>query len=156
MNAHEAMLRDHVFTVTVDRWGASLTVECKAKEGAGCRLDCPEECEEFEVGNHEHELIDAGRCLIGDWIDNDDTNALAEEVVLYRGPATNLEWSDGWRVWLKPVDQVTNDMVDRALPVICGDLFGDPDFTEDAYREAQQVVRQALAAALAMPSEEEA
>lgn len=46
------------------------TVTCHATEGADCRLSCTADCEEWELVDHEHELADAGRCLVIEWIEN--------------------------------------------------------------------------------------
>jgi hypothetical protein len=48
------------------------TVTCHAAEGADCRLDCPQGCEDWIVSDHEHELIDSGRCLFVEWMHESD------------------------------------------------------------------------------------
>lgn len=105
MNAYEAMLRDHEFTITVSQWGVLFNAECHAKEGADCRLECSEGCAEWDE-YHDHQMVEAGRCLIAEWICEQQEDCLRAEYVIYKGKARDLEFNEGWNVWL-PLNEAT-------------------------------------------------
>lgn len=76
------------------------TITCHAAEGADCRVTCPEGCEAWILTDHEHEFVDAGRCLVVEWIDNSD-GARACHVGSHT-PVDGFitpEWDDDGYVW---------------------------------------------------------
>ena len=62
--------RAHSIAWMLDDDWLTATVTCHAVEGADCRMVCPEGCESWNLAYHKHELVDAGRCLVVEWLDN--------------------------------------------------------------------------------------
>lgn len=50
-----------------DQLEARLT--CHAALGADCRLECSAGCTEFDLADHEHPLVDGGRCIVVEQLD---------------------------------------------------------------------------------------
>lgn len=60
--------RAHSVAWTLDDDWLNGKITCHAAEGADCRLICREDCESWNVANHEHPLFDAGKCLVVEWL----------------------------------------------------------------------------------------
>jgi hypothetical protein len=75
----------------------SATWQCHADEGGDCRLTCPAGCESWNIGDHEHELVDAGKCLVIEWLEEMELEESHHgHVTLYSG-RFDYEWDgDGY------------------------------------------------------------
>jgi hypothetical protein len=67
----------HRIKFTLHESGIHAEFTCDAPVGTQCRLTCPDGCEEWDYIDHEHKLIDYGKCLYLDYFE-----ALDEEVWL--------------------------------------------------------------------------
>lgn len=64
----------HHITLTIDDQQVIGKITCNAVAGANCRLTCLEDCESFVIGDHEHELVDAGECMLLPFLDEDSAS----------------------------------------------------------------------------------
>lgn len=64
----------HHINVTIDDDLVTGKITCSAEVGALCRLTCPEDCEEFTLEGHQHQLVDSGECMHLTFIDNDEAS----------------------------------------------------------------------------------
>lgn len=89
----------HAIAVTIEPGWIRATFTCAAEVGADCRLTCPEQCEEWEP-DHHHTLVDYGRCVQTEWLENGDwqEDYQGGEVPLVSGPI-ELEWTGGGYRW---------------------------------------------------------
>lgn len=75
-------------------------ITCHAVGGADCRVTCSKDCESWTLTDHEHEFVDAGKCLFVEWIEATD-GALSAHVGSH-APTDGFieyEWDDGGYVW---------------------------------------------------------
>jgi hypothetical protein len=78
-------------------------VTCFAVLAAPCRLTCGVGCDTWDTDSHEHDLVDAGECMLLPWLDNSD-EAVAEYYAGEPGPLRDgpviLTWAnDGLVTW---------------------------------------------------------
>ena len=65
----------HAIRVTIERGWLRAEFTCTADEGAVCRMHCPKGCEEWDwdhAGTTGHLLVDYGRCVKTEWMENGD------------------------------------------------------------------------------------
>lgn len=79
------------------------TFACSAPEGAPCRKKCPEECEAWTFEGHEHELVDAGECMLLPWLDSlavsDVTEAYIGELHSIIDGPVELNYEEEYVAW---------------------------------------------------------
>jgi hypothetical protein len=104
-------MADHMLTVTneTDEDGhitQILKMTCTAPVGARCRMHCPVGCFEWSF-NHNHKLIDYGKCLAVEGLDAVDYVGYEDKV--YESGPVNVYWSDeSWE--FEPItDKVANE-----------------------------------------------
>jgi hypothetical protein len=92
--------RAHSITWMIDDDWITGKVECHCVEGADCRMVCPNDCEAWNVCDHEHELVDAGRCLFVEWMEAIDSvqDAHVGSHALVAG-FIEPEWDDDGFTW---------------------------------------------------------
>jgi hypothetical protein len=74
-------------------------VTCHATEGADCRLICSEGCDGWNITDHEHELVDQGKCNFVEWM---DAEGLLESHVGTHAPTDGfieIEYEDDHYTW---------------------------------------------------------
>jgi len=92
--------RAHSVAWMLDNDWLAGTVTCHATEGADCRLTCPEDCEVWNFTNHEHKLVDGGKCIIVEWLGNQGN--LADSHAGSHAPVDGfieLEWDGDHPIW---------------------------------------------------------
>lgn len=91
--------RAHSVSWWIDDDWIQGTMTCNATEGADCRLMCPEGCESWDVMDHEHPLVDQGKCNFVQWMEAEDmTEAHVGSHALVDGFVTP-EWDGDHYVW---------------------------------------------------------
>lgn len=119
-------------------------ISCQASEGAWCRMQCPEGCEEWARTGHEHALVDAGHCLAFEWFENADDDVMGcyagKEGPLSDGMPVDVKYCDGWE-WSPasvPSGQqgvlVPRDLLERLkndASELAGSLTEFPDMHEE-------------------------
>lgn len=103
MEAENSILRGkHAHSVALelhDDW-LTGTVTCHATEGADCRLMCMDGCESWSLTDHEHPLVDQGKCNFVEWVEA--AGELLEYHVGSHAPVDGfieIEWDDDHYVW---------------------------------------------------------
>lgn len=90
--------RAHSIAWMLDDDWLTGTVTCHAAEGADCRMMCPEGCESWDLIDHEHTLVDAGKCNA---VESLDANGVADSHVGSHAPVDGFitpEWDiDVWQ-----------------------------------------------------------
>lgn len=97
----------HTLSVKLDRDTAVVSVDCHEPEGANCRKTCEFECPSW-LEDHEqeygHKLVDYGRCLAVEWMQNDASTAECylgeDEIPIYDGMPVEVEWQGDFWGWL--------------------------------------------------------
>jgi hypothetical protein len=62
----------HSVKLSLDDDYLSGEIICHATEGADCRMVCSEDCEAWDLVDHEHPMVDSGKCTVAEWINNAD------------------------------------------------------------------------------------
>jgi hypothetical protein len=108
----------HTISWTIARGELRTEFGCAAPHGAACRLECPAGCLTVDdcptVGGYRasHQPVDAGRCLVVDWLEEGGT---PDE--LYDGPTAPVRsgpilvdcYGDGW-LWRYDDDAGDTDL----------------------------------------------
>lgn len=91
------------WSIRAQDMGVEPKFSCSAPEGAPCRKNCPEGCESFTLEGHEHELVDAGECMLLPWLDNigvsDTIGAYVGDPHAVSDGQVELNYVDEWVEW---------------------------------------------------------
>jgi len=106
----------HTISWTIARGELRTEFGCAAPHGAACRLECPAGCPTFADCPGEddpaHQLVDAGRCLVLDWLEEGGTPDELYDgapAPVRSGPIL-VDWSgDGW-LWRYDDDAGDTDL----------------------------------------------
>ena len=111
----------HHIALTIDRDDIDAKITCSAPAGAGCRLTCPMGCESWIFGEHDHELVDAGTCLLLEFIENDESTMWelydGAPGPLHSGPV-DLTFQEEFVTWSYSLDEAANTALDLGVTLV--------------------------------------
>ena len=90
----------HRLTLTLEDGRLTYGWSCSADVGAACRRECPEGCDEW-ADDHEHALVDSGRCIEIEWLENDDPDECHKgSTTVFDGPVDVAWGGNGYQFTL--------------------------------------------------------